>query len=273
LKKLVTTLLLVFSLGMTLCACQNQNKVPAEVQNQFKDNVNTIVNIVVVNLPTEEGGEMVYYTDADREAQLGLPEAEWKVFDANLRSEKQLCFASQDVYTSAVQAYLGAYTDTGDAKAIMDPSTFTIRENTNGGYEANAKLTCELRKLSMDISYDENMQITNIAFNPVYTFGESMSKAGLNTLMGMGTVFVVLILIAFIISGFSLINKAQNASAKKKEKAEKPVDNVVAQIIQNEENLTDDLELIAVISAAIAAYEGSENAGDYVVRSIRRRNY
>ena len=37
-----------------------------------------------------------------------------------------------------------------------------------------------------------------------------------------------------------------------------------------EEDLTDDLELVAVISAAIAAYEGSEDASGYVVRSIRK---
>ena len=37
-----------------------------------------------------------------------------------------------------------------------------------------------------------------------------------------------------------------------------------------EENLTDDLELVAVIAAAIAASEGASSTDGFVVRSIRR---
>ena len=48
-------------------------------------------------------------------------------------------------------------------------------------------------------------------------------------------------------------------------------DPVVEQIEQREETsqLTDDLELVAVISAAIAAAEGTTTDG-FVVRSIRK---
>ena len=103
-----------------------------------------------------------------------------------------------------------------------------------------------------------------------------MGKAGLNTLIGMGTVFTVLILICLIISCFKLIPKIQNAFSGKNKTSEKSVaetavDNTIAQISKKE----DDQELIAVISAAIAAYEGAAGgtAGTdgYVVRSIRRR--
>ena len=45
---------------------------------------------------------------------------------------------------------------------------------------------------------------------------------------------------------------------------------VVEQIGQREEQLTDDLELVAVISAAVAASTGA-SADSFVVRSIRRR--
>ena len=97
-----------------------------------------------------------------------------------------------------------------------------------------------------------------------------MSKAGLNTLLGMGTVFVVLILISLIISLFGYIPKLLDSNKKAPEKAETEVkDNVVAQIVENEE-LNDDLELVAVISAAIAAYEGSGSTDGFVVRSIRK---
>ena len=48
------------------------------------------------------------------------------------------------------------------------------------------------------------------------------------------------------------------------------MDKAIAQIVENEE-LSDDLELVAVISAAIAASEGAASTDGFVVRSIRRR--
>lgn len=108
-----------------------------------------------------------------------------------------------------------------------------------------------------------------------YSMGELMTKAGLNTLIGMGTVFVVLILICLIITSFNLIPKIQALFSKdktepKKTITEEAVDKTIAQIIKQED---DDLELVAVISAAIAQYEGSApgTSDGFVVRSIRKR--
>ena len=56
--------------------------------------------------------------------------------------------------------------------------------------------------------------------------------------------------------------------SKAEEKAE-AVDNTIAQIIEKEE-LSDDLELVAVIAAAIAASEGAASTDGFVVRSIKR---
>ena len=114
--------------------------------------------------------------------------------------------------------------------------------------------------------------LASIATNVEYTFGEKMEKAVLNTLLGMGTVFVVLILISFIISGFAGINKLQSKKDGKEKKEEvkvSPVDNTIAQIIEKEE-LSDDQELVAVIAAAVAAYEGASSTDGFVVRSIKR---
>ena len=97
---------------------------------------------------------------------------------------------------------------------------------------------------------------------------DMMSKAGMNTLLGMGTVFSVLILIMLLISSFKLLSVFENRKDNKEEKSS--VDKAVEQIVAGEE-AQDDTELVAVISAAIAAYEGSSGAGSgYVVRSIRR---
>lgn len=121
------------------------------------------------------------------------------------------------------------------------------------------------RDVKVSFVYDKDMNITDISIEKVYTLGETMAKAAMNTAMGMGTVFVMLIVISLIISCFSFINKAQNKSASKiPAPAAAPVQAAPA------EPETDDLELVAVIAAAIAAATGS-STDDFVVRSIKRR--
>ena len=93
--------------------------------------------------------------------------------------------------------------------------------------------------------------------------GSQMGKVGLNTLLGMGTVFIVLILISLIIASFNLFKKDNKKQEAKVETVAEPV---------AEENLADDTELVAVIMAAISAYEGSSSTDGFVVRSIKKAN-
>lgn len=115
-------------------------------------------------------------------------------------------------------------------------------------------------------------ELTDASVDKVYTLGEKMEKAGLNTLMGMGTVFVVLILISLIIYCFRFISVVQDKISGKGKTAEAKTEETVAEQIEQRETqqLTDDLELVAVISAAVAAASGT-SADGFVVRSIRRR--
>ena len=117
------------------------------------------------------------------------------------------------------------------------------------------------------------MTLESFTVNAHYGMSEILEKAGLNTLLGMGTVFVVLIFISFIISLFKYISVFENRKKEQKEDtASVGVDNAIAQVVSNEEeNVEDDLELIAVITAAIAASEGTSTDG-LVVRSIRKVN-
>ncbi len=102
------------------------------------------------------------------------------------------------------------------------------------------------------------------------SMGELLKRAGMNTLMGMGTVFIVLILISVIIYAFGLIGKWQSKkNIPSAGTAEKILDQAEDRLLP-EENLCDDLELVAVITAAIAASEDIPADG-LVVRSIRRR--
>lgn len=100
---------------------------------------------------------------------------------------------------------------------------------------------------------------------------DALADAGVNTLVGMVTVFIILIFISLIISCFSVIPKIQNKFAGKKDVQEStalPADNSVEPDISGDE---DDLELVAVITAAVMEYLGDEAPKDgLVVRNIRR---
>ena len=177
------------------------------------------------------------------------------------------------VYKSAFESWSSASDDIGEILGFGEITTNTLELDALG-YPKQGSVVMDILGSSHDASLEivvEYGEITAITTNVKYSFKESMGKAGLNTLIGMGTVFMVLILISFIISAFNIIPKIQAKKAKKAEESkttEKAVDQTIAQIVEKEE-LSDDLELVAVISAAIASYESTSSDG-FVVRSIRK---
>ena len=101
---------------------------------------------------------------------------------------------------------------------------------------------------------------------------ETIKTGLLNTVIGMLTVFAVLILISLLISSFGLISKIQNSKTKNEVAATK-VETVQPTQVQEvvEEVVEDDTELVAVITAAIMASMGDEAPADgLTVRSIRK---
>lgn len=155
-----------------------------------------------------------------------------------------------------------------------DKDSFTITKSGKT-LTTDLMLKFENRDVVFQLVYNyHNMELTGVTINPVYSFGEKMATAALNTVICMSIVFAVLIFISLLISCFKIFpyleeqKKAKAAAAAKANVAE---NNVVTQIEQREEQeLVDDTELVAVIAAAIAAYEGTSTDG-FVVRSIRRR--
>ena len=120
---------------------------------------------------------------------------------------------------------------------------------------------------------------------------EAMPDAVSNTIIGVCVVFGALLFFSFVISLLKYVNVIENRkNAKKEAKAEEKVlpmaaiENTVAQI--EEEELSNDEELVAVITAAIYEYEAAAaaaqaqaqglpapvrtNQNGLVVRSIRR---
>ena len=127
-------------------------------------------------------------------------------------------------------------------------------------------------KLVFTVTYDEKGEISDWKVEEYKTIGETMGKAGLNTVMSMAIVFCVLIFISLIIACFKVIGWAQNRkNAKQVDKAKAQLASVETAPQPVEENLVDDLELVAVITAAIAAASENESTDGLVVRSIVRR--
>ena len=176
-------------------------------------------------------------------------------------------------FVQAVDSFQTALETVGEITAIK-ASNAVIDDNQ---IIVNVEVTGSKKDVVAELIYSNDgfLVLESAALNPVSSMGELMAKAGLNTLIGMGTVFAVLILISFIISGFKIIPKLQERASRKNKPQdnETGVDNAVAQIVEQEtvSDETDDLELVAVIAAAIAASEGAASADGFVVRSIRRR--
>lgn len=170
---------------------------------------------------------------------------------------------------------LGSYEETTGHEVSIDGDVAVVNVAISG---SNLDPKGNARTADVEVIFNlKEMTLTSFSVNVNYTFGELMKNAALNTVIGMGTVFAVLILISWIISGFKIIGKIEASLARKKENkasaTEKSVDNTIAQIIETEE-AGDDTEIIAVISAAIAAYEAQNggSADGVVIRSVRKVN-
>ena len=168
-------------------------------------------------------------------------------------------------FSSAFET-MGAIVEYGTPKTVVKDNELIVTFPVTG----------EKKEGSVEVIFSAKKFLTveSCTLNVNLSLGEMMGKAALNTLLGMGTVFCVLILIMAIISAFGIIPKIQKKAADKKagkkEATEAPATAATPVVETAAENLTDDLELVAVIAAAIAASEGAASTDGFVVRSIRR---
>ena len=173
---------------------------------------------------------------------------------------------SGDAFTeNAMTAWDSAREELGDLKKAGSAEI----EYSNDEYTATVPVEFEKEDAEFIYVFDKNLTPTSLSVDVKYSFATTMKNAALNTIMGLGTVFVILIMLIFLISLFKFVpgSGAQQVK-KKKEETPAPAPVPVAVPVQEE---ADDSELIAVIAAAIAASEGTTTDG-FVVRSIRKIN-
>ena len=181
--------------------------------------------------------------------------------------------AQDDAFTTAtmeswksVKDELGAYSSIVSQDVEKDGDVVTI----------STVAQFEKAKADVVLMLDLGQQMyTSMTYSVQYSLAANMQRAGMNTLMGIGIVFLMLLFLSFVIGLFKYIEKFQNVGKKKAAeeapKAEEAPAPAIAQSEAADEDFADDQELVAVISAAIAAYENT--SGDsFVVRSIKKSN-
>lgn len=254
-KKFLTVLLMITCIfGLTACGVKKEN------MSYDQAEVESLCTMLYQNVCMENAEEVANQLNDMDETEVASVEAMFKQYGIKIKG---------DVLASALSSYAATESEVGKLTEVKSFS-----------YTADAKslvvvmlVDGELHDAEIEYVFDEKLNATSVTVNALYSFGEKMQKAALNTLMGMGTVFMVLILICLIISLFTFIPKIQEAFSKKdKAEGSKAVAPVVTPQIVESEELSDDTELVAVIAAAIAASEGAVSTDGFVVRSIRRAN-
>lgn len=114
--------------------------------------------------------------------------------------------------------------------------------------------------------HDDYSGFSELSFNPVYSLSEKLFAAFQNMVVGMGTVFAVLIFIAWIISLFAHVHRWEVRQAeKKKERAIKgsatasvetssDVEKQAIPVLEKEEGISEEI-LSVILMAAVKAYE------------------
>ena len=103
----------------------------------------------------------------------------------------------------------------------------------------------EERNATIEIQFDENLNMESMDISAKYAIGEILQKAGLNTVLGMGTVFAVLIFLAFIISLMKYIpmllgqTKKQEDAVKEVKRSNPVMDSAASDEIDDCEAMDD----------------------------------
>ena len=174
--------------------------------------------------------------------------------------------SDQTVMATGFENFKNTKEEVGNLVSI--DKTEVLKEDAN--YVVKVDYSGEHRSSELTIGFDEkNGQLTLFSFTPKYAVVENLEKAALNTVLGMGTVFIILIFISFLISLFKYVSVFENKLNKGKTEKNTQPEIIVKEEKTEIKKSEDDLELVAVITAAIANLSNTD-ASNLIVRSIKR---
>ncbi len=281
--------LLTVVLGLLLCACGEEEQrafsdlemdVIMQQYGQMDIDIQTWRSYKAANIANSYVVDTIEKIIENPEA-LGAPFSDFTYTEVETHVYSGAGFVVDGYsFANAVDNFEKGFAETGAIVSKGEPMV-TVQGNE---IIVDIECVCERRNADIEMIFTNDlseMTLTSAAFNPRYSLGEKMSKAGLNTVIGMGTVFIMLIVISFIIGLLGPVTKFIDSVSKKckeffsklfkkTDKAEEGINKAVEQIVKNETAESSDAELVAVIAAAVAAYEGTTDTSGFVVRSIRK---
>lgn len=222
-----------------------------------------------VNDTTAQTGEV----DESIRPQLEQLPADYLNFFASLQDED---FASLKARAEGQAQYefLSTGADTwqsirNDLGSLVSVEDKALVKSTSDGYMATAHAVFEKREMDFSVTTDSGLtKVISVDFSPEYTTGERLGKGEYNGPIGVAVIFLALIL--FGLYKYIAVSRKGNKPAFIQAAPEtRPALDFPVQAGEEERNLSEDLELVAVITAAIAASTGT-SPNDLVVRSIRR---
>ena len=246
-KKKISLLLCVLVMALSFVGCSEE-----KVSNTTKETLEQSAEVFI--------GSFSQMADKDLESFKTVSE-----FQLNYIMMSNYLPVTGENFLTIINSWQAAEAECGEYVSHGD----YVIEATNDGYEVSTEAEYKNRKATILFVFDENMNVESMDVSAKFSMGEVLTKAGLNTLLGMGTVFAVLIFLAFLISLMKYIPLVMDMFTKKEVNVAKETVADTDSVVETVE-AEDDLELIAVITAAIAAQEGT-STDDFVVRSIRRR--
>lgn len=267
-KKLILGVMLSCLLGLTACG-QAETSTNTVAGTRYSENTFTLANIDnYAKMVEDERFENWYLAGVtpDNFEKLLYQEIAMSTTDEHY----EVMYKGYESWYKGVKdiGYNSLDSLAGDI-SVTDTS-FEI--NKDGVLVATSQITGTKRSAEMVIYLNNRGEPTEIGVTVMRSMSEKLENAGLNTLLGMGMAFAILIFISLIISLFPLLfGGSKKKKASDKEIAQKAMDNTISQIAE-QEDLSSDAELVAVIAAAIAAYEGSAGTDGFRVRSIRKVN-
>lgn len=261
-RKRIAAALLMLMCALTLTACSSIGSVPGEEVFQAK------ADACIAMLTSADEATI---SEQVKNLEEGFDDFKQQVaLYPYIGGTGQKFDFTADAYLSMLKAYESSMEDLGAYVGLKAYEGGKADDDETTYY---AVYQFEKHDLRLTLVFDKEYVITTVAVDPILSTGEILTKAGLNTLLGMGSVFVVLIIICLIIYCFNFIPMIQKKFSKKPAAAvpAKTAAPATAPVPAAEEPQVDDLEVIAVITAAVAAAMGTSTDG-FTVRSIRRSN-
>lgn len=223
-------------------------------------------------------GSLSVFANSDIEKKYGITQSEIDNYIENMIEQLQ-ALSNEELEQYKAMGYkdISSWLEVSDGigefvEVLGDKATYEITEE---GFTSEIPVKMENKEILVKLEFSAISGAVAVTFSEEGAGGgmgllSILKKAGINTLIGMGTVFCMLIFISLLIWLLGFVPKL--FSGKKEEKTTAPAPTaapVAEQIAERETSKADDQELVAVIAAAIAAATGT-STDSFVVRSIRK---